>query len=109
MSKWKMREAVKEKDIHVGCLRCAPVEVVASMEMLIAVGFGTAEVRKGKTLIFDEQQSDEFHYLQEFEDMAKLDPHHSWTVLLDEPLRSRKYQRQGDDRWVLIESGRGFA
>jgi hypothetical protein len=109
MAKWKIREAVEEKDIHVGCLNCPPVEVIAPMDMLIAVGFGTAEVRRGKKLIFEEQMSEEFHTLQEFEDMAKQDPDHPWTVLLDAPLRSRKYQRQGEGKWVLIESGQGFA
>jgi hypothetical protein len=109
MARWKMKEAVKEEDIHVGCLNCPPVEVIAPMNMLIAVGFGTAEVRRGNKVIFDEQSSDDFHELQEFEDLAKQDPDHNWTVVLDAPLRSRKYQRQGEGKWVLIESGMGFA
>jgi len=80
------------------------------MDMIIAVGFGSAQVTRGKKLIFSESNNDDdYHRLSEFEEMAKKDPNHDWRVMLDAPLRMREYQRQGDGKWVLIASGEGFA
>ena len=96
--------------IHQGCNCCPPVEANAPMDMIVAVGFGTARVTRGRKIIFQEAYNDEdFHYLAEFEEMAAKDPDHDWRVLLDAPLRSREYQRQGEGTWVLIKSGMGFA
>jgi hypothetical protein len=111
MSKWSGKlEPPYKGPIHQGCLNCPPVERIAPMDMLIAVGFGSAEVLRGKKVVFSEGPNDEdFHTLAEFEEMAKQDPDHDWRVILDAPLRSREYQRQGDGKWVLIKSGMGFA
>ena len=109
MARWK-KQSPYEGPIHQGCLSCPPVEKLAPMDMIIAVGFGCAMVTCGRKVIFQERHNDDdFHTLAEFEEMARKDPNHSWEVLLDAPLRSRKYQRQGKDKWVLIESGEGFA
>lgn len=109
MPNWKKHEQY-QNDVHQSCLNCPPVRNIAPMDTLIAVGFGTAQVRRGRKVIFDEQQdSENFHFLSEFEEMAKLDPNHSWTVELDAPLRSRTYQRHDEGKWVLIASGEGFA
>ena len=96
--------------IHQGCLCCPPVEPSAPMDMLIAVGFGAAVVSRDGECVFQEQNDDDdFHFLREFEDMAKADPDHDWRVLLDAPLRMREYQRHGDGQWTLVKSGQGFA
>ena len=96
-------------EVHQGCLNCPPVENVAPMDMLIAVGFGYAGVIKDNKEVFTEQNDDDYHELQEFEAMALADPDHDWRVILDAPLRSRTYQRHETGKWVLIESGMGFA
>ena len=96
--------------IHQGCLNCPPVESIAPMDMLIAVGFGFAGVIKDNETVFMEQANDDgYHELQEFETLALSDPDHDWRVILDAPLRSRTYQRHDVGKWVLIESGMGFA
>ncbi len=96
--------------IHQGCLNCAPVEEIASMDMVIAVGFGCAQVTKDGEIIFQEQSNDEnIRILNEFEEMAKAEPDCDWRVLLVGPLRESEYQRHGDKEWVLIDSGMGFA
>ena len=96
--------------IHQGCLTCPPLGEIAQLDMLIAVGFGCAMVTKDGEVVFSESCDDnEYHVLAEFEEMAKADPDHDWRVLLEAPLRSREYQRHGPDKWVLIDSGRGFA
>lgn len=97
-------------EIHQGCGSCAPVEEIAPLDMIIAVGFGVAQVTKGDEVVFSEGYHDEeFHELQEFENMAKADPNHDWRALLVAPLREREYQRHGDEYWVLVRSGEGFA
>jgi len=109
MAKWKKLPPY-DGQIFQGCLNCPSVEKIAPMNMLIAVGFGSAEVLCGKKVIFQEGYNDEeFHTLAEFEEMAKKNPDHSWRVILDAPLRSREYQRQDEGKWVLIASGPGFA
>lgn len=111
MSKWKGKlQPPHEGAIHQGCLNCPPIERIAPLDMIIAVGLGVARVTRGRRVIFSEGANDENdHYLSEFEEMAKADPDHDWRVLLDAPLRSREYQRQGEGKWVLIKSGPGFA
>ena len=109
MGAWKKQPAF-EGVIHQGCLCCPPVEQVAPLDMLIAVGFGCAMVTKNKKVIFMEGPNDEeFRTLAEFEEMAKADPNHNWRVTLEAPLRGRVYQRHDVDKWVLIESNMGFA
>jgi hypothetical protein len=83
---------------------------LAPMDMLIAVGFGLAQITKGTRVIFEEQDDPEnYHYLSEFEAMAQRDPEHDWRCTLQAPLNGREYQRQGRKKWVLIEVNPGFA
>ncbi|CAK0753289.1 hypothetical protein CCP3SC15_1930007 [Gammaproteobacteria bacterium] len=111
MSKWKGKlQPPHVGPIHQGCLNCPPVERLAPMDMIIAVGFGIAQVTRGKKIVFHEGFDDrEYHTLSEFEEKAANDPDHDWRVYLNAPLRSREYQRQGVGKWVLIASGEGFA
>jgi hypothetical protein len=99
-----------EGQIFQGCLMDKPVEKIAPMDMIIAVGFGVAQVTKDNELVYAEKPDEEnFRELSEFEEIAKSDPDHDWRVLLVGALREREYQRQGDGKWVLINSGMGFA
>ena len=94
------------------CGNFSKVGEVAPMDMIIAVGFGLACVKRGRKVIWQEKNDDEdFRSLSEFEAMAKADNKrkHDWRVILDAPLSYREYQRQGDDKWVLIRTGQGFA
>jgi hypothetical protein len=111
--------------IHQGCANCPPVENIAPMTMPIGVGFGIAQVTKEDQLIFAEDGRDNFHapglrealpdeqdgfpLVQDIEKLAAADPDHDWQICLFAPLRGRTYQRHGKDKWVLIESNRGFA
>lgn len=94
---------------HGGCLACPPVQAIAPMNTLIAVGFGDAHISKDGEIIFDGERAEEFHTLEEFEALANGDPNHDWRLVLDAPLSSREYQRQGEGQWVLIAQGEGFA
>lgn len=55
----------------MGCLNCPPVERIALMWMLIAVGFGCAYVSRDDDVVFEERQDEEYHSLEEFEKMAR--------------------------------------
>lgn|SRR6478752_1272077 len=96
--------------IHQGCLCCPPVEEIAPLDTVVAVGFGCAMVQCGSKVIFAEGPNDEvFRTLAEFEEMAQKDPDHSWLLILEAPLRGRTYQRQDVNKWVLVDSNMGFA
>lgn len=98
-----------EGRIHQGCLSCPPVERQASLNTLIAVGFGVAQVTRDSVVVWRETPDEDPILLQVVEGFARADPDHDWQVELDAPLRSRTYQRHGDDLWVLVASGDGFA
>lgn len=114
MSTWEKLPPVPVKDSHRGCLNCPPVTVVADLDMLVAVGFGIAQVRRDGDVVYSEpvnwdDESYEAKPLRYFEEMAQQDPDHDWRVLLFAPLSEREYQRQETESWVLVRSGLGFA
>lgn len=96
-----------------GCLNCGTLVEKASMEMLIAVGFGDAHVERDGEIIYDEldcqMDSDKLWTVQDAENEALKDPDHDWRVVLDGPLRGRTFQRHGDGEWVLVAENNGFA
>lgn len=99
-----------------GCLHCGYQHDVLPMDAIIAVGFGSATLTKGKELIYDESGHGKEHEDAEgwmtaakAEELAAADPDHDWRIGLVAPLSERHYQRQGDAHWVLYEKGEGFA
>lgn len=107
---WK-KEKPYEGRIHRGCNCCPPIQNIACMKTLVAVGFGYAMILKDSEEIYREDyyKGDETPTLKMFEDMAQKDPDHDWRMILFAPLRDQEYQRQGQNEWVLIKSGIGFA
>lgn len=114
MCTWKKEDPYTDA-IHQGCLCCPPVERIAPMDMVIAVGFGIAQVTKDGNVIFsedelgDDPRESDYPTLAKFEAMAAADPEHDWRCLLFAPLRGREYQRHDAGKWVLIASNQGFA
>lgn len=75
-------------------------------------GFGGWQITKNRESYFTEEPNmefDECKTLAQIELEVKSDPDHDWKAVLDLPLRSAVYQRRGEDEWVLIETGMGFA
>jgi len=97
--------------VHQGCLCCPPVTLTASLETIVAVGFGEANITRDGEIVYQERDDDEgtFRTLAEFEELAAADPDHDWRMFLLSPLKDREYQRHGVGLWVLIASGPGFA
>jgi len=86
---------------------------IASMDMLISVGFGVAIVTKDDEEIYrealDVETPDDVWTTADAEKLAAADPDHDWRITLVAQSYEKEYQRQGKDRWVLISSGLGFA
>jgi hypothetical protein len=95
------------------------IDQVASMDEVIATGFGIAIVQKDGEIVysdFEVQQWNETHEanlpywtVRDAENEAWKDPGHEWIVDIQGPLQGRTYKRMGEDNWVLIDSNRGFA
>jgi hypothetical protein len=107
---WK--DPIPSDNIHYGCLNCSTVQQPASLDMVVGVGFGVAQVTKDGEIIWSEapdMEFDDMPALQKFEDMAIQDPDHDWRVEIFGPMHGETYQRQGVRNWVIIESNEGFA
>jgi len=94
------------------CACCPPIPAVAPLDKIIAVGFGTACVTRDGELVLDGErwhENDGWLRFADAEAQAALDPDHDWRVVLHGPLHGETYQRQGEDRWVLVEKNEGFA
>lgn len=101
------------KKIHLGCLSCSKVERVASLEMQIAVGFGSAYATKDEECVYEAPCPLDFPEkvlrVKDIEEMAAQDPDHDWRIVFYEPLHGETYQRHGSENWVCVESNMGFA
>lgn len=94
------------------CPHCPPIPTQATMDKLICVGFGCAQVqRDGKTVMDGERwtEGDGFLRFSDAEAKAAADPDHDWRVILNGPLHGETYQRQGPEQWICIERNEGFA
>jgi hypothetical protein len=106
--------AIAAKDLHVGCLNCSSAALVAPLDMVIAVGFGSSYVTKDGEIVYDEQLVDDGKYwtVQDAEDMAAQDPDHDWRIVKYGPLHGETFQRQERQsiyQWICVESNPGFA
>jgi hypothetical protein len=103
---------ISKKKIHKGCMICSCVEQVAPMDLWITVGFGSAFVTKDGEVTYSEPPNTEWEDtlgLVAVELTAREYPESDWRVHLSGPLHGEVYQRQGKNKWVLVESNRGFA
>lgn len=97
--------------IHHGCLNCGGTDEIAPLDMVVAVGFGSASVTRDGDEVWSESGNEEDDYfpLSHFEALAAADPDHDWQVSLQGPMRGRVYQRHDVAKWVLVDSNEGFA
>lgn len=96
-----------------GCSHCPDKPVVAPMDSLLAVGFGSCTVTKNGDVVYDEQRWDvekeDYPTLGRYELLAQSEPDADWRMEKYAPLYEVEYQRQGKENWVLIRKGLGFA
>ena len=76
----------------------------------LGVGFGMACVTKdGKPVWEERPNTKRYPRLRRFELMAREDPDHDWRYEHFAPLTNFTVQRQGKNKWIIIDSGIGFA
>jgi hypothetical protein len=105
--------------IHVNTTgeRRNPIGSIASLDMLIAVGFGSAVVtRNGKIVVDGEaatprklRDPNGFISLRSVEKMVRRDPRGTWRVEINGPLWSASWERKRPGKWECVDSGKGFA
>jgi len=102
---------IKPEEIHIGCPCCSSAALVASMDMIIAVGFGAAYATRDNEVIYDGREVEDENWLTVFdlEKMAAADPDHDWRIVKYTPLHGETFQRHGPGQWICIDSNRGFA
>jgi hypothetical protein len=104
---------IDKGQVNQGCLCCPTPAIVANLEKVIAVGFGSAECTKNGELIYDGE--DDYQHgkdpktIGDMEAIAAADPENDWRVCFFGPLHGETYQRHGVNTWVMIESNMGFA
>lgn len=91
------------------CPHCPPIPTQASMDKLIAVGFGEATIRRDGEIVIDAERVEDWMTFADAEALAAADPNHDWRVVLHGPLHGETYQRQGDGVWLCVERNEGFA
>ena len=90
----------KEKAIeggYGGCGNCGYQYSIAPKNMIIAVGFGIAQVTKNNKVIYDEdsiENEEDLWTLEDAEKEALKDEDNDWRIHLVAPLSERHYQRQ---------------
>lgn len=117
MSNWTKLQPIKGSTACCTC-GCGSHDTL-DPESLIAVGFGSASVTKGGQCVYDENEATwkaekegkdpMFWQCKDAEAEALKDPDHDWRIHLVAPLYEAEYQRQGDNHWVLVRKGEGFA
>ncbi len=111
----KMKPELKP---YIGCLNCGcgemkreKKEILAYLKTRIYGGFGGWYIERNKKTVYWPEPNLEFNQyptLMKFELQARKIKG-DWRAIVDLPLRSAEYQRQGKNRWVLVKSGQGFA
>lgn len=115
---------VKEPAVEgsVACLTCGCGGVEHLDDgRIIAVGFGSAFLTKSGGLVWSEddlprdddglppEDCPQPLTMGDAERLATEDPDADWRVSFHAPLYDAVYQRQDAGKWVLVESGEGFA
>jgi len=128
----KKLKPIKPEDMHIGCLTCSTVALVANMQTQIAVVFGDAYVTCNGQMVYDGEAELRMDISPKtIADVEKMVPQYEasdWRIIFRGPLHGETYQRQRitpelkcgplDDNhispdkkhaWVMVESNQGFA
>lgn len=93
-------------------MHCPGNHDLLAMDTVLYNGFGGYKVVKNGELYYVGDYDKDWEYyqtLEKIEQAARKEPEKDWRVILDLPLRSGEWQRHGENEWVLIKSGLGFA
>lgn len=95
-------------------MQCPGNHDLLEMDTVLYNGFGGYRVEKDGKLFYEGDPAwdadwEKYMTLQQLEKEAQKEPKADWRVILNLPLRSGEWQRHGENEWVLINSGIGFA
>lgn len=111
----ELKSKMNGKEKHAGCLCCKGSEDILDFETTLHNGFGGWHISKDKEIYFMDSSKDCFENwdnikkLKDIEEEARKEPDSEWQAHYIAPLREAKYQRSDCGKWVLIETGPGFA
>ena len=101
------------KEYISACLNCGVTRSLLPMNtyLYMDIGGGWTITKDGKHYFVEDvnKEIEKSKTLSEIEQEAKLEPNCDWRAVLNMPLRSSVFQRHGNNNWVLVEKGRGFA
>ena len=105
----KKLAAVEPK--HNPCLHCPDPTRELSLDRHIAVGFGDAHLECDGRVIWSENHKTQDNPItvKYAEKLAAKEPKKDWRIVLFGPLHGEVYQRQGNKKWVCVETNEGFA
>lgn len=110
---YKKENLIEQKDLHIGCFNCSTATLEAPMDMVIAVGFGSAFVTKDGQEVYngekDYRDGKEPKTVGEIEKMAAKESDCDWRIIRHGPMHGETFQRQGNKKWLCIESNGGFS
>lgn len=96
-----------------------PIGKVSSLDRVIAVGFGSATVRRDGVCVIDGEREKRRSLLTRggFVTLRKVEKYirrmgqgrRRWTAEMHAPLWSASWERQRPGKWVCVEAGEGFA
>lgn len=102
-----------------------PIDSVAPLDMIVAVGFGLAEVARDGKLVVDGERAARYDLpaavrrrfcndegyvtLRKVERFAAKRPRSLWTVHIRGPLWDATWERRRPGKWVCTSAGDGFA
>lgn len=95
-----------------GCGNCGLTIEKLPMNTRLYNGFGGWMISIDGKHFFEESVDTEFEKsktLMFVELAARKKPNRDYRAILNLPLRSAEYQRQGKNNWVLVRKGLGFA
>lgn len=92
-----------------GCALCSPVAQELPLDAELDVGFGSTALLVDRSVTELHALTQPCRTLADVERIAARQPQRNWRLRFITPLRASVFQRQGPGRWVLVESGPGFA
>jgi len=112
MAKWRKLKPTPKEKVYIGCLNCSTVQwPKASMKTRIW-GENAFITKDGKMIYCSDENIIDIRKaptLQKIEKMAQKDPDHDWRFVKITGLHDETYQRQGQNNWVMVKSGPGYA
>lgn len=88
-----------------------PIGSALLPDYVIAIGFDSAVVCCDGEVVLDGETNEHADWIAvaDAEKAAVERGSGRWTIEIDGPLWSARWERQGPGRWICIEAGKGFA